>query len=125
LGHEAPGDFAARVLVLGKTGEEDGGRRLCARLLEKYGTGENPAQAYATVRACVQLPDAVGDPDKLVAAAEKLAGAFRSAYEVQVVLGAALYRAGKYDRAAEQLARAAKLTPKYEATPEHRFYLAL
>jgi tetratricopeptide (TPR) repeat protein len=72
-------------------------------MLERYGSSGYHRPVMWPVIACVWVPDPVVDAGQLVALAEKTAP---SSYE----LGAALYRAGRWEEALPRLQKAAEPT---------------
>jgi tetratricopeptide (TPR) repeat protein len=90
-----------------RDGDRAGHRQVCARLLERFGGTEEPAVADGLAWVCVLAPDAVPDPARLVALAERaLAREKKWAYLETV--GAALYRAGRFREAVERLDEAVR-----------------
>jgi tetratricopeptide (TPR) repeat protein len=105
-------------------GDRAGHQRLSASLLEKHGKSDNRNICYGVVRVCTQAPGAVADYAPVVRLAEKVQQRkqLRDLRDLSV-LGAALYRAGDFKGAVENL-NAAVLQDKGDAIYAH-LYLAL
>jgi WD40 repeat protein/tRNA A-37 threonylcarbamoyl transferase component Bud32 len=82
-------------------GDMPGYRKACALMLLL--TAKYPDQQVAVAGLCCLAPDAVPQPAGLVAVARKGVQKDPGSYLSQVVLGMALYRAGKYEEAVAQL----------------------
>jgi tetratricopeptide (TPR) repeat protein len=95
-----------RALLRLRAGDADGYRDSCAGMLKRRGTSD-----FWTLWTCVLAPNAVGDPMALANGAEKAVGEEPKDHWFANLLGAALYRAGRYDEAARQLTRASGLDP--------------
>jgi serine/threonine protein kinase/Flp pilus assembly protein TadD len=95
-----------RALLCLRAGDADSYRKICASMLERWGTSD-----FQRLWTCVMAPNAVGDPIALAGDAEKAVGKEREDHWFANLLGAALYRAGRYDAAARQLTRASTLNP--------------
>ncbi|MCI0460849.1 MAG: tetratricopeptide repeat protein, partial [Gemmataceae bacterium] len=91
-----PGDWLLNALLHLGAGDREGHRKICAEILKRFGDTKDPEVARVVVRACTMTPDAIADMSRLVPLAE-LALADRE--NNQHLLGAALYRAGKYKEA--------------------------
>jgi WD40 repeat protein len=95
------------LLILMETGNTAGVRRACEDLLKRFGNTTDPAQAHSVAWYCVLAPDAVGNPKAPVRLAEAALaghpgrGGARS--DVLKTLGAALYRAGRFEEAIRRL----------------------
>jgi tetratricopeptide (TPR) repeat protein len=95
-----------RALLCLQDGDTDGYRQICRDMLKRGGTSDP-----WTLWTCVMAPNAGGDPMALASGAEKALGKEAGAHHYATLLGAALYRAGRYDGAARQLTRASTLDP--------------
>jgi tetratricopeptide (TPR) repeat protein len=95
-----------QALLRLRAGDADGYRDSCAGMLKRGGTSDS-----STLWTCVLAPNAVGDPMALANGAEKAVGEEPKGHGEANLLGAALYRAGRYDEAARQLTRASGLDP--------------
>jgi tetratricopeptide (TPR) repeat protein len=99
----SPDDHLARCrLALARLGAGDrsGYRRACAALLDRFGQAELPDMARWIV---VLAPDAVNDRNRLVHRAE---AALRKGHQTgwaSTILGAALYRVGRFAEAVQRL----------------------
>jgi WD40 repeat protein/serine/threonine protein kinase len=95
------------ILTLVVAGNRAGVRRACADLLERFGNTTDPVQAHSVAWYCVLAPDAVDDPKAPVRLAEAALaghpGSGRARSDVLKTLGAALYRAGKFEEAIRRL----------------------
>jgi tetratricopeptide (TPR) repeat protein len=95
-----------RALLCLRAGDADGYRKVCASMRERWGTSDN-----WVLWTCVMAPNAVGDPMAVANGVLNLVGSEPKDHWPANRLGAALYRAGCYDDAARQLARASTLNP--------------
>jgi serine/threonine protein kinase/lipoprotein NlpI len=86
-------------------GDRAGYQALCSEMLDHFGDTTDPVAAHEVVFACVLSPQAVDDPARLLPLAE-LASRYHHGNER--VLGAAYYRAGDHERAADCLERSAR-----------------
>jgi tetratricopeptide (TPR) repeat protein len=101
--------FRYRALLCLRSGDTDGYRKICTRMLER---GLNSGD---TVWTCVLAPNAVADPIEMASRLEnsmimdliKYLKHHHSAME----LGAVFYRAGRYDDAAKMLTQASEMNP--------------
>jgi tetratricopeptide (TPR) repeat protein len=93
-------EYAALLLL---TGDEDGYRRACARLIERHGRTKEPSTALALARVCVVGPQSGATPGQMVQWA-KMRGANQPppAWSLHA-LGAAYYRAGRPEPAVDRL----------------------
>jgi serine/threonine protein kinase/tetratricopeptide (TPR) repeat protein len=80
-----------------------GYRDVCASILERFGKAEDPDTEYWAVWACVLAPDGVAQSELLVALAGKSLAKAPANYDYLTTLGAAFYRAGRYEEAAKRL----------------------
>jgi WD40 repeat protein/serine/threonine protein kinase len=102
-----PDDLDLRLWHMGillKAGDLAGYRRAAPDLLARFGKISGPEARFVAWQ-CVRLPDAVADRDAPVALAEvALAGSPEEGKPICLsVLGAALYRAGRFDEAIRRL----------------------
>jgi tetratricopeptide (TPR) repeat protein len=95
------------VLTLLEAENRAGVRRACEDLLRRFGKTTDPAQAESVAWYCVLAPDAVADHEALVPLAEAaLAGhpeRGKERSDVLKTLGAALFRAGRFEEAIRRL----------------------
>jgi tetratricopeptide (TPR) repeat protein len=115
-----------RALVCLRAGDRDGYRKDCARMLEHFGETQDQVTAFWVAWTCVLASDAVTEPERVVQVAEKAVAKDPNKRQHLDALGAALYRAGRFDEAAKRLseANAAKLDAYY--TPVHTWlFLAM
>jgi eukaryotic-like serine/threonine-protein kinase len=109
--------------------DRDGYCRTCADLLHRFGAAENVHEANTIAWLCVLAPDAVAEQERVVALAEK---AVARSHTVAVnhrqamlnTLGAALYRARRFDEAIARLNEAVAAHPK-GGTAADWFFLAM
>lgn len=87
--------------------DDPGYRRACADLLARFAAAEDPRVASPLAYTCVARPGAIDAPDALVRWGERAVPLFRGN---ERVLGAALYRAGRYQDAVRRLEAASRLT---------------
>jgi eukaryotic-like serine/threonine-protein kinase len=97
-----PENFPLRypqILLLLNQGDRAGLRRACSDLLARYGTVTDPSAANTVAWSCALGPDAVADRDVPVRLAEAALAAYPPARKSLVMntLGAALYRAGRFE----------------------------
>jgi WD40 repeat protein/tetratricopeptide (TPR) repeat protein len=95
-----------RALLCLRAGDADGYRKICADMLKRWGASDRQ-----TLWTCVMAPNAVGDPMALVSGVEEAGGKNPEYHWGANLLGAALYRAGRYDDAARQLTKASTIDP--------------
>jgi tetratricopeptide (TPR) repeat protein len=76
-------------------------RAVCQRMFERFQKTENQWDAERVLYTCVPAPEAAQDPQELVRLARLGATAYKGN---ERVLGAALFRAGQFQEAAEQFA---------------------
>jgi WD40 repeat protein/serine/threonine protein kinase/tetratricopeptide (TPR) repeat protein len=88
----------SQAVVLTQLGDREGYSRLCARELAR---APEDSTYFPVVRACVLNPNAVSNPERVVRIAERSLDSAPKDRSRVVDLGAALYRAGKFE-AAEQ-----------------------
>jgi WD40 repeat protein/tetratricopeptide (TPR) repeat protein len=87
-------------------GDRDGYRRICTDMLGRWGQTENPDVVFHMLRCAVLVPDVVSDTAVLVRLADSAQKSRIMRHHVLKVRGAALYRAGRFEEAAEELRRA-------------------
>jgi Flp pilus assembly protein TadD len=80
-------------------GERDAYRQVCADMLNRFAKTQDPGVASRVLYTCLPLPDALEEMTSLLPLAELAATDKANAR----VLGAALYRAGKYEAALDPL----------------------
>ena len=107
------------------TGDPAGYRRLCTRLVERYGDTSDPDVASALSRVCTLAPGAVADPARPVAWAELWTTRRTPLAWTAHGLGAADYRAGRFDEAILHLQESQKLDPKWTGQCMNEALLAL
>jgi Flp pilus assembly protein TadD len=97
-----------RALLCLAQGDKEGYHRVCADLLQRFGESASFRNPASAAWSCALCPDAVPDPSQLVLIAEKSVAAGAGdgtalANGLRMTLGAALYRAGRFDEAIQQL----------------------
>jgi tetratricopeptide (TPR) repeat protein len=95
-----------RALLCLRAGDPHGYRSTCTEMRQRWSLSEP-----FTLWTCVLAPHAVDDPSALAGGAEKVCGKEPKDHWYANLLGAALFRAGRYVEAAKQLARASALNP--------------
>jgi WD40 repeat protein/serine/threonine protein kinase len=115
-----------QVLLLLNQGDRAGLRQACSDLLARYGTVTNPDTANTVAWSCVLGPDVVADPETLVRLAEAALTAFPTAQKpiVMNTLGAALYRAGRFEESIHWLEEGIRKRGG-ESLPQDWAFLAL
>jgi eukaryotic-like serine/threonine-protein kinase len=105
-----PNSLPARylhIMALLEAGDRAGIRRACEDLLNRFGKTGNPAQANSVAWYCVLAPDAVADPKAPVRLARSALAGYpergRPRSDVLKTLGAAQYRAGRFEEAIRRL----------------------
>jgi WD40 repeat protein/serine/threonine protein kinase len=97
-----------QALALLAAGDAAGYRRACAGMLRDRGRTQTPKEAWAVAFAGTLLPEAVADPAALVRLAETALAKDPDPAAYREVLGAALYRSGRFQEAVVHLEKAAK-----------------
>ena len=117
---------SAQILLLLNQGDRAGLRQACSDLLARYGTVTNPYTANAVAWSCVLGPDVVADRETLVRLAEAALAAFPTAQKpiVMNTLGAALYRAGRFEESIHWLEEGIRKRGG-ESLPQDWAFLAL
>jgi serine/threonine protein kinase len=87
----------AALLVL--TGDKEGYQRLCAEVLKRSGTANEPREYYLSARICSLAPEAVTDTTQPIRHAERAVSAEPLGAWNTHTLGLAHYRAGPLDKA--------------------------
>jgi tetratricopeptide (TPR) repeat protein len=109
----------ARALLHLRDGDLDGYRSMCSEMLERFGA--------AATWTCTLSPASGADPERIVTLAENLlAKSSRDHWHVNQ-LGAALYRAGRFEDAVSRLTEATELScHPYRTNMLHTwFFLAM
>jgi tetratricopeptide (TPR) repeat protein len=92
----------SRAMLHLRDGNLDGYRSMCSEMLERFGAG--------ATWTCTLSPGSGADPDRIVSLAENLlAKSSRDHWHVNQ-LGAALYRAGRFEEAVPRLTEATELS---------------
>ena len=99
-------------------GDEQNYRRICAQLVNKLGTTTDEDARFRFAWACGHGPLALDDLKVPLEVASKLVEENLDCAAYQCTLGALLYRAGRYDEAAERLRKA---TGAFAVNPSDQF----
>jgi hypothetical protein len=93
------------ILALVQSGNTAGVRLAYEALLKRFGNATDPAQAHSVAWFCLLVPDAVVDREAPVRLAEAALARCQQGErsEVLITLGAALYRAGRFEEAIRRL----------------------
>src|SRR5206468_205281 len=94
------------ALVRLQLGDREGYRKACAGMLERFGQKTDSDPGYWTAWTCVLAPNGVSDWKPLVNLAEKVLAADPKNCDKLRLLGAVLYRAGRFEEAAQRLTEA-------------------
>src|SRR5262249_20080687 len=94
------------ALVHLQLGDQDGDRKVCAGIRERFGQKADSDPATWTVWTCVLGPDAVSDWKPVVDLAEKALAVDPKNFDKLQHLGAVLHRAGRFEEAAKRLTEA-------------------
>jgi WD40 repeat protein/class 3 adenylate cyclase len=115
-----------RILTLVAAGDRAQVRLDCDDLLKRFGNATEPAQAASVAWHCVLAPDAVSDVEAPIRLAlTALAGCAEGARsEVLNTLGAALYRAGRYEAAIRRLNESIRIRGG-ASVPKQSLFLAM
>lgn len=106
-----PRDHNWRALALLGGGDQKGCRAACAEMQKTFGDTSDPYIAWLVAITAVLVPGAVEDARPYLPLAEKTAAANPKAFDCAYVLGAALYRSGRFEEAERKLAAAGALKP--------------
>jgi tetratricopeptide (TPR) repeat protein len=120
--HPTAGTYAALLRL--QSGDTAGYRKHCQVLLEHALKTRNPRQANNLVWVCTLAPGAVDDPKLLVERMEKAVKSDHTSWYYAGTLGAALYRAGRFDEAVRRIEGANKLQGK-GGVPQDWLFLAM
>lgn len=103
-GNRSPMDWSRRALLLLATGKAEGYRTACRDMVEHFAPPLPSAVEDTVAWACVVGGDATADPDGIVRLAEAAVSGRKDYYALNT-LGAALYRAGRFEEAFATLER--------------------
>jgi tetratricopeptide (TPR) repeat protein len=120
--HQQAGSRIALLRL--RAGDSAGYRQHCQVLLEQALETRNPSLANNLVWACTLAPGAVPDPKSLVERMEKEFQTGPAPWQYFGTLGAALYRAERFDDAVRRLEEAIKLRGK-GGVPQDWLFLAM
>jgi Tfp pilus assembly protein PilF len=121
-----PEAWYLRALLYLRDGNLDGYRRICADMLQRFGKTDDADKADTLAWTCIWAPNAVADAAQPVHLAEKAVAKDPKSFSYCLTLGAALYRAGRFEDAIKRLTEASALKPDPEDTRAyHWFFLAM
>jgi Flp pilus assembly protein TadD len=115
-------EYACLLLL---SGDDDGYRRLCQRLVERYEQSTDAFTASSAIRTCGLAPGAVSDPARLVRWAEVWMERQPHTGWARVFLGMALYRAGRWAEAVPRLREGKEFHPNWPGHCVDDMFLAL
>jgi tetratricopeptide (TPR) repeat protein len=124
LGMEGPRPWYHLALVRQAAGDAAGYRRACSTLADRFGKSGNADAAVVVAWAAVAGPDALSERGQLLALAERASASPSPRAAGRRLAGAALYRAGQFDRAAERLTATIEALGE-EATAHEQLFLAV
>jgi WD40 repeat protein len=113
-----------QALLAAATGDLEGYRRICARLIERWQQTTNQEEANTVAWACVLAPAAVADLNIPVRLIEPVVARRPMSHAMRNTLGAALYRANQEERAVQELNEAVRVLAR-EGTPLDWLFLAM
>jgi hypothetical protein len=92
------------------SGDGDGYRKACARMRRQFAKANSPIAVFHIAWTCGAGPRAIDDPDQVARETEKAFQTYRASNPKgylldRIGLGAILYRAGRFDAAAQHLLR--------------------
>jgi serine/threonine protein kinase/Flp pilus assembly protein TadD len=87
----------------------DGYRNICADMLQRFRKADDPTSVHLLAWTCVLAPEAVADTAQPVQLAEKAVANEPKNLQYLCTLGAALYRAGRFEEAVKRLTAASAL----------------
>jgi WD40 repeat protein/tetratricopeptide (TPR) repeat protein len=121
-----PSIFYRHILSLVEDGNRAGVQRVCEDLLKRFGKTTDPAPANIVAWSCVLVPDAVADREAPIRLAEAALARWPEGERGDVLntLGAALYRAGRFEEAIRRLNESSK-TLGDEGVPKGFAFLAM
>jgi S1-C subfamily serine protease/HEAT repeat protein len=111
----------ASVLLLAE--DREAYRRLCAQVLRHFYPTDNPETLYLVARIASLAAGSAADPERVVPMAERVVATRGSAWYLHT-LAVAHYRAGQYDKAAQQCQESMKADPRW-ANVLNGFVLAM
>jgi tetratricopeptide (TPR) repeat protein len=115
-------EYACLHLLIGNTA---GYRRLCARLAERYGNDADLWTVHILSRACTLGEGAVADPAQPVAWAQRWTTRRPALAWTLHAVGAAQYRAARYEDAIRHLRESQALAPTWPGQSMNDAFLAL
>jgi tetratricopeptide (TPR) repeat protein len=89
-------------------GDRDGHRRVCKEMLARWSQAPTPEVAFHMLRCAVLTPDATKDKAALLRLADRVRGGQILRHKALTIRGAVLFRAGRFEEAAQQLREAVR-----------------
>jgi tetratricopeptide (TPR) repeat protein len=99
----------SRAMLCLRDGDLDDYRKVCADMLERFAKSDDAVSLGWLAWTCVLAPNAGVDPAQLVSLAERASGKPPEDLWGAIRIGAALYRAGRFDEAVKRLNEATAL----------------
>jgi tetratricopeptide (TPR) repeat protein len=110
LGSPIPSQSAGwHTLAMAGAGDAAGHRKACMELLEKFSATQDAGIANNIAWACVRFPDAVADASQPLQLAEKAVAIKPGEHASLNTLGAALYRAKRFEDSIKKFEEAIKV----------------
>jgi serine/threonine protein kinase/Flp pilus assembly protein TadD len=107
-----------RAIVQLRLGAADAYADTCRHMMKRYGQSDDPAPASHTAWVCSLAPGAIEDAAAPVRLAERSVKGAPQDPRCHLALGAALYRAGRYQQAACRLRQAMKMSSPKVLEPD-------
>jgi tetratricopeptide (TPR) repeat protein len=104
--------WSSHALLRLQRGDQEGYRKACARIIDRFGTSTNAREANNIAWTCALGPEALPDLKPAVELARLAVRANVRDAGIRNTLGAILYRAGQYKEAVAELNKAIKLNQK-------------
>jgi WD40 repeat protein len=105
-------------------GDQAGYRKLCARMLERFGGGKNLIEITVLAHTCLLHPESPAESRRALELAQERAAMRADAWSGQL-LGLAYYRAGQLDKAVECLEGALRDNPAWDKNVFNWLVLAM
>jgi tetratricopeptide (TPR) repeat protein len=112
------------ALVRLATGDVESYRKMCLRLVRRFGDSPDAAVVRVVALTCALSPDAVPDLKPLVQQTEGAVAAHPKSGPDHLALGALLYRAGQFEPAVEHIRTALRLSDP-DRSPVGLLFLAM
>ena len=108
------------ALVALKVNDLERYRQICRKMLAAFADTQNADEAAFAARTCALIPDALEDYGLAISLARRAISLQAADQSKLVWLGAVLYRAGQFEEALSQLARAEDVPSAGSASPAYR-----